>query len=474
MLFNSGSFIVFLFVVVILYYLLPHKFRWLLLLVASYYFYMSWQPAYSLLIAFTTVSSFYIGKWIAEKRENAKLLMRIGVGVNLLILFFFKYFNFINEGMRDFLGMVHVEYTFRGLDILLPVAISFYTFQTLSYILDIYYGKIKPSNHLGKFALYISFFPQLVAGPIERSSNLLPQLEKKIDFLPDNIIIGGKRIIWGLFKKVVIADRLSIVVDAAFANAEQQSGIVFALVVVLFAFQLYCDFSAYSDIAIGSAKLLGITLMENFNLPFISKNITEFWRRWHISLSTWLRDYLYTPIMFKRKKWGKLAIVYSLFITFFLCGLWHGPRWTYVLFGVLQGIALTVELLLAKQRKQWIKKVPKIIYSNVSMCLTFLYMLLCFLFFRAEDMGQVSTIFDSFNHFGTFSELTAFLDGFGLARILITLLLLVAFIGGDKFLSQLSKLEIHKKWHMPVYSLLVVFILILGNWGEVSFVYFQF
>ena len=382
MLFNSGIFILFLFVVVVLFYLLPHKFRWLLLLVASYVFYMTWQPAYSVLIAFTTVVSYLIGNAVARNRAKAKLLMRLGVLANILVLFFFKYFNFLNDALRDLLGLVHVEYTFSGLNILLPVAISFYTFQTLSYILDIYYGKIKPCNHLGKFALYISFFPQLVAGPIERSSNLLPQLEKKIKLIPDNIYLGVKRVIWGLFKKVVIADRLAILVDTAFDNAADQSGIVLVLAIFLFAFQLYCDFSAYSDIAIGSAKLVGITLMENFNLPFISKNITEFWRRWHISLSTWLRDYLYTPIMFKRKKWGKKAIIYSLFITFFICGLWHGPKWTYVVFGVLQGIALTGELLLAKQRKKWAENLPKAVYSYSSMILTFLFMLVCFMFFR--------------------------------------------------------------------------------------------
>ena len=474
MLFNSGIFIVFLCIVVVLYYSLPHRYRWMLLLLASYVFYMTWQPAYSLLIAFTTIVSYWIGNKVAKNRVKAKLLMRIGVLVNILVLFFFKYFNFLNDALRDLLGLVHVDYSFSGLNILLPVAISFYTFQTLSYILDIYYGKIEPCNHLGKFALYISFFPQLVAGPIERSSNLLPQLEKKIKLIPDNIFIGVKRVVWGLFKKVVIADRLAILVDTAFDNAADQSGLVLILAIFLFAFQLYCDFSAYSDIAIGSAKLVGITLMENFNLPFISKNITEFWRRWHISLSTWLRDYLYTPIMFKRKKWGKKAIIYSLFITFFICGLWHGPKWTYVVFGVLQGIALTGELLLAKQRKKWSTIIPKRLYSYSSMILTFLFMLVCFMFFRADSMSHSFTILSGIFDIGTVGSIAKFVQPFGLSRVMITILLLVSFILFDKGLSIVSNTSEHKKWHLPLYSLLACCLLIFGNWGNVAFVYFQF
>lgn len=474
MLFNSGIFILFLIAVVVLFYLLPHKFRWVLLLVASYVFYMTWQPAYSILIAFTTVISYVLGNAIAKNREKAKLFMRIGVLTNLLILFFFKYFNFLNEAIRDVLGLVHVDYTFTGLNILLPVAISFYTFQTLSYILDIYYGKIKPCHHLGKFALYISFFPQLVAGPIERSSNLLPQLEKVTKLVPDNILIGAKRVIWGLFKKVVIADRLAIIVDTAFDNAADQSGLVLILAIVLFAFQLYCDFSAYSDIAIGSAKLVGITLMENFNIPFVSKNVTEFWRRWHISLSTWLRDYLYTPIMFKRKKWGKKAIIYSLFVTFFICGLWHGPRWTYVVFGVLQGLALTGELLLAKQRKKWSDSIPNWFYANLSMSLTFIFMLLCFMFFRADSLNHSMIILSGILDLGNFNSVLDYLNQFGLSRVFITLVLLLLFVLTDKKLSSIASALDHKKWHLPMYSFLVFCLLVFGNWGNVAFVYFQF
>jgi len=474
MLFNSGIFILFLIIVVILFYVLLHKLRWLLLLVSSYVFYMTWQPAYSILIAFTTVVSYLIGNSIEKNRRKAKLFMRIGVLANILVLFFFKYFNFFNDAIMDLLGLVHVDYSFSGLNILLPVAISFYTFQTLSYILDIYYGKIKPCNHLGKFALYISFFPQLVAGPIERSSNLLPQLEKKIKLIPDNIFLGAKRIIWGLFKKVVIADRLAILIDTAFDNAADQSGIVLVLAIVLFAFQLYCDFSAYSDIAIGSAKLVGITLMENFNLPFVSKNITEFWRRWHISLSTWLRDYLYTPIMFNHKKWGKKAIIYSLFVTFFLCGLWHGPKWTYVVFGVLQAIALTIELLLAKQRKKWAARIPNWLYSNISIGLTFLFMLLCFMFFRADNLTHSITILSGIFDFGGINNVVDYLHQFGLSRVIITLGILIVFVLMDSKLSLISKAIEHKKWHLPLYSFLAFCLLVFGNWGNVAFVYFQF
>jgi alginate O-acetyltransferase complex protein AlgI len=478
MLFNSAEFLVFLSGLTLLYFLLKSSHRWLLLLIASYYFYMSWQPGYILLIAFTTLVSYLSGIYMGrttDRKVRRKWLLGSLVA-NLGVLFFFKYFNFFNHSVKGVLDSLSIPYGFEGFDILLPVGISFYTFQTLSYSIDVYYGKNQPEKHLGIFALYVSFFPQLVAGPIERSENLLPQLRKKHAFDYSAISSGLKRICWGLFKKVVIADRLAVLVDTAYNSPDSQGGLTLIIATLLFAFQLYTDFSAYSDIAIGSARMLGIKLMENFNHPYVSKNITEFWRRWHISLSTWLRDYLFTPIVFAKKKWGKNAVLYSIFITFTLCGLWHGPRWTYIIFGVLQGVALALELKTVKKRKLWKEKYGSP-YLWFSWALTFAYTLFSFIFFRAnntpESFSIVTSMITDPLSFGSTLEYFA---EFSLSRVAFVLALLTAFIALDKWLSKLSAEEVNipVTFKYIIYSVMTTSLITFGYWGKVEFVYFQF
>ncbi len=333
MLFNSLAFAIFLPIVFCVYWALPHKFRWPLLLIASYYFYMSWDPKYIVLILFTTAISF-IAALLIEKFESIKtkkLILIISIMLCLAVLLYFKYFNFFVNSFVMIFDIFAIKLHPITVSVLLPVGISFYTFQTLSYVIDVYKENVKAEHNFGIYATFISFFPQLVAGPIERTSNLLPQIKSEKKFNYESATYGLKLMVWGFFKKLAIADVVSVYVDRAYSSLHTCTG--FDLVVALFFFtiQIYCDFSGYSDIAIGTAKLLGINLMTNFKSPYYSLSIKEFWGRWHISLSTWFRDYVYIPLGGNRC--SKLKRDRNLILTFLASGLWHGANWTYIVWG---------------------------------------------------------------------------------------------------------------------------------------------
>lgn len=329
MLFNSLQFIIFLPVVVLAYYIVPDRFKSLWLLAASYFFYMCWNAAYLLLILFSTLVTFLCAislEHFGGSPGKRKLLLILSLVINLSILFFFKYFTFAAENLNSVFRHIGLALNVPVFDVLLPVGISFYTFQALGYTIDVYRGDIPAERNFVQYALFVSFFPQLVAGPIERSGNLLHQLSvpHRADF--SNILDGVYLIIWGFFLKLVLADRIAIFVDSIYGPGYAEfTGWYVALAAVLFSFQIYCDFAGYSTIAMGSAKLLGIDLMENFNAPYLSASTPEFWRRWHISLSTWFRDYLYIPLGGNRR--GKLRKYLNLLITFAVSGLWHGANW---------------------------------------------------------------------------------------------------------------------------------------------------
>jgi len=345
MLFNSIEFIIFFPIVVAAYFALPGKFRWILLLIASYYFYMCWNYNYIILILISTFIDYFAGLGMGKTKVQLKknLLLILSLTANLGLLFFFKYLNFFSVNLNAFFDQINIFYNVPQYDYLLPVGISFYTFQTLSYTIDVYSGKKEPEKHFGIFALYVSFFPQLVAGPIERSTRLLPQFYKhyKIDYV--RIRDGVLLMVWGFFKKVVIADRLSEYVNTVYNNADNYGGFHDIIATFFFGTQIYCDFSGYSDIAIGSAMVLGYDLMLNFRRPYLSRSIKEFWSRWHISLSTWFRDYLYIPLGGNRVvKW---RWYYNLFITFLISGLWHGANWTFVVWGALHGFYLLAAIV---------------------------------------------------------------------------------------------------------------------------------
>lgn len=337
MLFNSLQFLIFFPIVILLYYLLPHSKRWIFLLLASYYFYMSWNPAYIVLILISTLVDYFAAIKMSEQDNinKRKIYLFFSLFANLGLLFIFKYFNFFNDSVRLLFQSLGVNYGVPSLSLLLPVGISFYTFQTLSYTIDVYRGVTKPERHFGIFAVYVSFFPQLVAGPIERSERLLPQFRVPVIPNENNFSSGMKLMVWGFFKKVVVADNVAIIVNQVYNNVNEYQGLPLIIATFLFAIQIYCDFSGYSDIAIGSARVMGIHLMKNFNTPYFSKSITEFWKRWHISLSTWFRDYVYIPLGGNRV--SKPRHYLNLFLTFLISGLWHGANWTFVIWGALHG-----------------------------------------------------------------------------------------------------------------------------------------
>ncbi len=472
MLFNSIEFLIFLPVVVFLFYIIPNKFRWILLLAASYYFYMCWKPEYIILIIASTLIDYFVALGIARrknKRAKRKLLI-ISLMSNLGILFGFKYFNFFSTSVHLLFNKFNVFYDLPLFDVLLPVGISFYTFQTLSYTIDVYKGKIKPTGHLGKFALFVSFFPQLVAGPIERSVNLLPQFYKKITLEYSNIIIGLRRILWGMFKKVVIADRLAIFVNQVYDSPHDSNGLQLAIATIFFAFQIYCDFSGYSDIAIGAAKTLGFDLMENFKTPYFSKSISEFWKRWHISLSSWFKDYLYIPLGGNRVvKW---RWYYNLIVTFVVSGLWHGANWTFIAWGLLHGIYLILSIILAK-----IPLTGKIFdYSKrnaISIFFTFFLVCFAWIFFRANSISDafliVKNLFDYSSVDIGIMTINELLLSFFFIAILLILDIKTKLENISVMLDRTNKIL---RWGL--YLLFIFGILYFGKYNVQEFIYFQF
>lgn len=373
-------------VVFILYWLLPHKYRWALLLISSYYFYMSWNPNYIVLILSATFVSYLAGILLEKTKLPGprKAILVSAVGICLSLLFFFKYFNFFSDSVVQLLGLFSIRLHPVTLKVLLPVGISFYTFQTLSYVIDVYRGKVKPEHHFGIYATFVSFFPQLVAGPIERTENLLPQISSEKTFRYDQAAYGLKLMAWGFFKKLAIADVLGPLADQAYANLAGCSTLDLLAAVFCFALQIYCDFSGYSDIAIGSAKLLGIDLMTNFRSPYFAGSIREFWSRWHISLSTWFRDYVYIPLGGSRC--GRWKTCRNLMITFLVSGLWHGANWTFVVWGGLHGLAQVLEKLLDKRKR----KLPALRCIGV-----FLFCCITWVFFRAESFSDAFYLLSS-------------------------------------------------------------------------------
>lgn len=400
--FNSLDFLLFFPIVVLVYFIIPHKIRWIWLLLSSYYFYMSWNPKYALLMGTSTILTYICGILIEKEHQKnkdnsntrKKVWMALCLLINLSILFFFKYFNFTTSSIANLFEALGIRTAPIRFDVLLPVGISFYTFQAIGYTIDVYRGDIKPEKNIFKYALFISFFPQLVAGPIERSVNFLPQISKTHRFNYRRVKNGLLLMLWGFFLKIVIADRAAIIVNQVFNNSSEYTGIAFILATLLFSIQIYCDFNSYSTIAVGAAQVLGFRLMTNFEEPYLSLSITEFWRRWHISLSTWFRDYLYIPLGGNRK--GKTKKYRNTLIVFLVSGLWHGAGWTYFIWGLLHGIYQILEgvLLPFKKRMEERLKINTSVFSyklanNIK---TILLVNFAWIFFRADSLSQALTI----------------------------------------------------------------------------------
>lgn len=468
MLFNSIDYIVFFLITASLYFLIKPNLRWVLLLVASYYFYMYWKAEYILLILVSTGIDYFCGKMMSEKAEKLERrpYLLLSLFSNLGLLFSFKYLDFFTESANILTGS---NIPMAGL--ILPMGISFYTFQTLSYTIDVYNGKIPFEKHFGKFALYVSFFPQLVAGPIERASHLLPQLRVNNHKLKyENVVSGFTQIMIGLFKKVVIADTLALYVESVYGPYELYTGFTLWFATYLFALQIYCDFSGYSDIAIGSARILGYDLMENFRQPYFAKSVTEFWRRWHISLSTWLRDYLYIPL--GGNKYGKFNTYKNLMVTMLLGGLWHGASWNFVIWGALNGLYLSIEKKFnIPQKFENKSRLIKI----VGMVMVFHLICLTWVFFRAETFEKAIGILSRMVTPEFFMNLQIKDTGVFASIILNTTLFMLLEIFLFRKINQSNILTKNKLGIVVALNVILFMLIILYGISEGSqFIYFQF
>ena len=476
MLFNSIQYLVFLPIVVGLYFSIPQRLRWALLLLASYYFYMCWKAEYLVLILFSTAVDYFCGLGLqAFKKTSArKLLLITSVSTNIGILIAFKYFNFFSDSLRAVLNYWNIFYDQLVFNALLPVGISFYSFQSLSYTIDVYRGHRSAERHAGIFALYVAFFPQLVAGPIERSTRLLPQFFEKHSFHVNQVTDGLRLILWGLFKKVVIADRVGIYVDEIFNNPGSHEGVPVILGTYFFAFQIYCDFSGYSDIAIGSALILGYRLMNNFDRPYSAASIPEFWRRWHISLSTWFRDYVYFPLGGSRS--SVLRNYYNLMVVFLLSGLWHGANWTFIIWGGLHGFYMIIFRGAGKFREFISSKLPAKAMRLLSIVLTFHLVCLGWIFFKANSISDAFTLLQAaarinFNNIG----INILGDRLDLMISLVAILFLEAIQLLQKDRTFPKFIGAQYCWiRWSFYIAITLIILNIGNVEKTPFIYFQF
>jgi alginate O-acetyltransferase complex protein AlgI len=463
--FNSISYFIFLPIVFFVYWLVLVKHRQVrnvFILSVSYFFYASWDWRFLSLIAGSTILDFFIAKKLSKStlEIKRKLLLFSSLILNLGVLGVFKYYNFFASELVELFSLMHLSLGDLTLNVVLPVGISFYTFQTLSYTIDVYKRKLEPSNDIVKFAAYVGFFPQLVAGPIERAGTLLPQFDKVFTFNTNQAINGFRLIVWGLFKKVVIADSLAPIVNEIFANYSDQTGVDLALGAVFFAFQIYGDFSGYSDIAIGSAKLFGFELMSNFKFPYFSRNVGEFWRRWHISLSTWFRDYLYIPLGGSRvENWLKIR---NVFMVFLISGLWHGANWTFIIWGGIHAVMFIPSFF--SRNKQLPKELEILSFIDLLRVFgTFSIVCIGWVFFRADNISHAISYFASF----TWSfHSTVYL------YLVYPLILLFAEwqIRNDE---RLSEPLISKKYEFLLLGVLMFVVYIFRD-TPIEFIYFQF
>ena len=485
MTFNSWEFILFYPLVLLLYFVLPKRAKWPMLLFASYFFYMCYQPQLVFLIFGTTLISWAMSN-VIEKSEKL-LYKRLALAATLIsslgVLFFYKYFDFLSETIFDIASLFGYRGDSFALSLMLPVGISFYTFQTLSYVIDVYRGDVKTEKNFFFYALFVSFFPQLVAGPIERPGNLIPQLKEEHKWDNGNAIAGGKMMIIGFFKKICVADLFAGVVNSVYNNPSEASAIGVIIATILFAVQIYCDFSGYTDIAIGCARIMGIRLMKNFDRPYCATSIKEFWSRWHISLSSWFRDYLYIPLGGNRvPKWRNLL---NLFIVFLVSGLWHGAAWTFVLWGALHGVYQIVGKLTINSRNNLIHKLG---YSENSKgviiarrIITFILVDLAWLLFRANSIGDAAVLLKRLFVGWDISIVEAFKNiGLSLEMILLAVFSLVILFFFERMVTydtldgKPDALVKNGSFIYSVLAVVIVWCLLLSKDMISTFIYFQF
>lgn len=480
MLFNSFEFLWFFIAVTLAFYILPHRYRWLMLLLSSCYFYMAFVPVYIVILGATIIIDYFAAFWIDRTEgKQRKVALAVSIIANVGILSFFKYYNFAVENILQVAGWMQTKPDIPYLEIILPVGLSFHTFQAMSYTIEVYFKRQQPERHFGIYALYVMFYPQLVAGPIERPQNILPQLHEKKAFIPGNVVSGLKLMAWGLFKKVIVSDRLNYIISAVYDQPNSYANWSIILAAIFFTFQLYCDFSGYSDIARGSARVMGYELMLNFNFPFYSSSVKELWTRWHISLNTWFRDYVYIPL--GGNKVGKNRMYLNILFIFILSGIWHGAGWGFILFGLINAIAILLSPLI---RPLWEKMLRGILPQNTIghsirtlffTLSTFLILTLSFIPFRAVDFEKTRLIFSRLMDW-TQPGITLKLSGYtGLYSCLLAIvfleLLQMAYYKGfyDRFFMKLPFVV-----RFLAYNLFLLLIMGLGVFESFPFYYFQF
>lgn len=483
MLFNTLDFAIFLPIVFLLYWFVTAKhlkIQNLLIFIASYIFYGWWDWKFLGLIAFSTVVDYFIAIYLqkTKRKKNRKLLLYTSILINIGFLGVFKYFNFFIDNFESAFSFFGYQFQGYSLNIILPVGISFYTFQTLSYTIDVYHGKLKPTKDFIAFGAFVSFFPQLVAGPIERAKHLLPQFFEKRKFDYELAKNGLRQILWGLFKKMVIADNCAEYVNIAFSSYDTQPASVLAFGAILFAFQIYGDFSGYSDIAIGTARLFGFNLKQNFAYPYFSRDIAEFWRRWHISLSTWFRDYVYIPL--GGSQVSKILQIRNVFIVFLVSGFWHGANWTFIIWGALNALYFLPLLLLKRNRVNTNTvaedKILPTLKEAIGILNTFIITTLGWIFFRAETIHQAIDYIKLL-----FSKSLFILPTLNTSTSTFTLLLLILFLLVIEWIGRTQKFAlsnfsntypVYLRW--VFYSMIIFFLGMYMNTNETPFIYFQF
>ena len=498
MLFNSIDFLIFLPIVLVIYYIIPMKYKHIWLLISSYYFYMCWNAKYVLLIFVSTVIT-YLSGILIDKIEKTwpdvndigkykKLILALSFVSNLGILFYFKYINFTLDIVTRVLSKMNISMNVPVFDVILPVGISFYTFQALSYSVDVYRGEVAPEHDFFRYALFVSFFPQLVAGPIERSKNLLTQLREPRKFDLGYAFDGILLMLWGFFLKIVLADRIAIFVDTVYGDCEHYQGIYLIVATVLFAVQIYCDFSGYSSIAMGTAKLLGIELMDNFNAPYLSTSVADFWRRWHISLTSWFKDYLYIPLGGSKK--GILRKYLNKMIVFMLSGLWHGAQLTFVVWGAINGLYQVIGEVLMPIREK-VSDALGVNRDSEGFCVlraivTFTMIDFTWIFFRADSLGRavyiIKSIFNVENIWTLFdgSLYNCGLDekNFRFMLIAVIVLLVADFLKRKGIMVREIILRQDGYIKCLVVSFSILLIMVFGKYGPaynaMNFIYFQF
>ncbi|MFH0986195.1 MAG: MBOAT family O-acyltransferase [Candidatus Omnitrophota bacterium] len=519
MVFTSFEFLIFFAVIVALYFLLPNRLRWVHLLLASYYFYMAWKPVYALLLLASTFSYYIAALKLDQFKDEGKRksIFVLGVAFNLGLLFMFKYYNFFESQSNALAAHFGLGFILPDLNVLLPIGISFYTFQGISYLTDVYREDLPAERHFGILSIYMAFFPVLLSGPIERGTHFIPQLRKnflspdmkdKVRFEYSRIVSGLRLILLGFFKKLVLADNLALIVNPVYAAPSEYNGVSALVATLAFAFQIFFDFSAYTDIARGTARVLGFDLFENFNRPYFSTSIPDFWRRWHISLSTWFYHYLYMPLSFSKRAWGKRGAAFALLVTFLLCGLWHGANWTFLIWGAIHGLFYLLTYVLTPAARwlvlhTFLSNHPKLC-KGMLVVMTFLAVCWAWVVFRADNLSVAMTIWANIVHIPgeMFQFLRAALfDGVPIYHPKIplkasglfwlikpslkiawmpiyTLILTAVYFGisynhhGESSENAFSARNVAYRW--GVYFFAFACILLLGRFGTQQFIYFQF